>query len=68
VVDVKDSEAEVDDEDWDRLGNEDSLVLVEAEVLVAEEPVIADDPDDAIVNIGEKFDWVGFVSSMISIV
>lgn len=55
------------DEDWDRFGNEGELVPVE-EALAEEEPVRADDPDDAIENIGEKFVWVVSESSTISIV
>lgn len=68
LVDIEDVAAEVDDEvddeDWERLGNE---VVAAAEVT--EDPLeAADDPDDAIEKKGEKFVWVGSESSKISIV
>ena len=68
LVDIDDVAAEVDDEvddeDWERLGNE---VVAAAEVT--EDPLeAADDPDDAIEKKGEKFVWVGSESSEISIV
>jgi hypothetical protein len=71
LVDVEDVAVESDVEDSDRLGNELVVLSVEAVILVTEDPVEEEevgDTDDAIENIGEKFIWVGFASSMISIV
>src|SRR5262249_25098378 len=51
-VDVKDAVEEVDDKDWDKLGNKLVEVPVEGVVLVTEDPAV-EEADDAIENIGE---------------